>query len=375
MYKLLIVDDDEIVCRGLGRCIPWTQMGIKVVGLVYDGEMALEYVERERPDLVIVDINMPFMDGMEFSTVVRQKYPDMKTILLTAYQEFAYAQKAVQLQVFEYLTKPFTNEEVMAAVKRALRAIEEEREYRGRIRKNPDVFLDSEVRFRTEGFQGELPKLRKQVQECVRQRDFSRMKEEMGKLFERIRKIRPEDGVAVRFLLVELMRAAWEATEDDQVYGEFLQKSSGLLAQIMDTRSSSQLEETAGRHFQYVYEYLESYNTTDIEKRVNQAVKYIRQCYSDPELNLNEVASQVSLSASYLGNSLKKYKNTSYVNLLNQVRIENAKKLLARPSIRTCEVAFLVGFNSSQYFSSCFKKNTGMTPGAFRKQVLSNKKG
>lgn len=201
------------------------------------------------------------------------------------------------------------------------------------------------------------------------------MKEEMGKLFERIRKIRPEDGVAVRFLLVELMRAAWEATEDDQVYGEFLQKSSGLLAQIMDTRSSSQLEETAVRHFQYVYEYLESYNTTDIEKRVNQAVEYIRQCYSDPELNLNEVASQVSLSASYLGNSLKKYKNISYVNLLNQVRIENAKKLLARPSIRTCEVAFLVGFNSSQYFSSCFKKNTGMTPGAFRKQVLSNKKG
>ena len=78
----------------------------------------------------------------------------------------------------------------------------------------------------------------------------------------------------------------------------------------------------------------------------------------------------MNLSSSYLGNSIKKYKQISYVNLLNQIRIENAKKLLLRSDTKTYEVAFLVGFNSSQYFSSSFKKSTGMTPKDFREQYL-----
>lgn len=528
MYKLLIADDDEIVCRGLGSCIPWKKYGIQVVGLVYDGEMALDYVERENPDIVIVDINMPFMDGMEFSYVVRQKYPDIKIILLTAYQEFAYAQKAVQLQVFAYLTKPFTNEEVLETVRRAQQVIEDEQEHRLKIRKNMEVIqeksleeltlygsveeemlansrieeprnyfqvgilylrrirsrgekgtsalvedevalriaadrlregirpkqdcglfvqnsrivlifeyskrsegekireqmtkmmeiagrednvfliggagrichgierlpgsyheasyaveqrfgygnrsviLYSEVQFRTAGFEVELPQIRKKVQEGVQQRDSGKIREEIGKLFEKIRGMTEEDMAAVCFMLVELMRVAWEATEDDQVYEEFLKKSSVLLAEMMTIRSAADLEEAAALHFLRLYEYLDSQSTTDIEKRVNQAVEYIRECYPDPELNLNEVAHHVHLSASYLGNSLKKYKKISYVNLLNQVRIEHAKKLLARTDTKTYEVAFLVGFNSSQYFSSCFKKSTGMTPGAFREQALKN---
>ena len=82
MYKLLIADDDEIICRGLGTCIPWEENNIEITGLVYDGEMALECVEREKPDIVIVDINMPFMDGIEFSYAVRQNYPEIKIIML-----------------------------------------------------------------------------------------------------------------------------------------------------------------------------------------------------------------------------------------------------------------------------------------------------
>lgn len=78
----------------------------------------------------------------------------------------------------------------------------------------------------------------------------------------------------------------------------------------------------------------------------------------------------MNLSSSYLGNSIKKYKQTSYVNLLNQIRIENAKKLLLRTDTKTYEVAFLVGFNSSQYFSSSFKKSTGMTPKDYREKYL-----
>ena len=89
-------------------------------------------------------------------------------------------------------------------------------------------------------------------------------------------------------------------------------------------------------------------------------------------MSLEEVSRFVNLSSSYLGNSIKKYKNVSYINLLNQIRIENAKRLLLKADIKTYEVAFLVGFNSSQYFSSCFKKATGMTPKDFREKYLKH---
>lgn len=64
MYKILIADDDEIICRGLATCIDWKKQDVQVVGTAYDGEMALEQVRSEPPDIVIVDINMPFMDGI-----------------------------------------------------------------------------------------------------------------------------------------------------------------------------------------------------------------------------------------------------------------------------------------------------------------------
>lgn len=526
MYKLLIADDDEIICRGLGTCIPWEKYGIQIVGMVHDGELALECVENERPDIVIVDINMPFMDGIEFSYAVRQKYPEIKIILLTAYKEFAYAQKAVKLQVFEYLTKPFHNDEVIDAAVRAVESIEAEQKYRNKVQKNlaviyekhleeltlygmkegedamssgiksfnhyfqvgivymrrihddwevgqkalideevvlrmaadqlkklvlkrkgchlfvqnsrialvfeyekreegkkikevisllmddigkddrvflvssvgrvyqgaeklptsyqeavyamdqrygygnRSVILYSEIQVRTARFEIEIPAVRKRLQEEVQQRDSAKIRGEIEELFYEISRMKEWNLSSVKFIFVELLGFACEMTEDDRIYEEFLKHSGHLMAKMMVVRNLSELKEIVDRNFSKLYEYLDSQNTTDIEKRLNQAIQYIRANYQDPELNLNEVAQHVNLSTSYLGNSLKKYKETSYINLLNQVRIENAKKLLARSDVKTYEVAFLVGFNSSQYFSSNFKKGTGLTPGAFREQVL-----
>ena len=145
MYKLLIVDDDEVICRGLGSCIPWKEYGIQNVHLAYDGEMALEYVEKEHSDIILADINMPFMDGMEFSMRVRQEYPDIKIILLTAYKEFQYAKKAVQLQIFEYLTKPFTNEEVLEAVLRAIKQLDKEKYFRTEVKMNLELIKEKNL--------------------------------------------------------------------------------------------------------------------------------------------------------------------------------------------------------------------------------------
>ena len=115
-----------------------------------------------------------------------------------------------------------------------------------------------------------------------------------------------------------------------------------------------------------MFEYLKTSNTSENERLVQKALSYIKENYTNPEMNFKEVADSVGLSTSYLSALMKKYGNINYNQYLNEVRIERAKRFLSTPDIKTYEIAFYVGFNSSQYFSSIFKKTVGMTPKEYR---------
>ena len=236
---------------------------------------------------------------------------------------------------------------------------------------NRSMIQYSDIRVKAGEVEIELASVKKDLLEGIQQRDTVKIKSRIHELFRQMHQMKEDTFTADIFCVMELLRFSWERAENPKKYAEFMKQSGSVLAKLMKTHNLAELEEMTERYFLEFYEYLNSQNTTDVEKRINQAVEYIRENYSDPELSLEDVARQVNLSASYLGNCMKKYKQISYVNLLNQIRIENAKKLLSRPDTRSYEVAFLVGFNSSQYFSSCFKKSTGLTPGAYREQVLS----
>ena len=120
-----------------------------------------------------------------------------------------------------------------------------------------------------------------------------------------------------------------------------------------------------------MFEYLKEKNTSENERIVQRALLYIRENYTNPDISFKEVADFVGLSTSYLSTLMKKYGNINYNQYLNDVRIEKAKMFLRNKDIKTYEVAFCVGFNSSQYFSSIFKKITGMTPKEYREMKLN----
>ena len=118
--KVLIVDDEKYVRIGIKGETDWALIGCEVVGEASNGEEALEVAERTRPDLVISDIRMPKMDGIELAQRLMEKYPEIKVIFLTAYSEFEYARQAVRLGVSDYLLKPFQDGELEGAVQRLL---------------------------------------------------------------------------------------------------------------------------------------------------------------------------------------------------------------------------------------------------------------
>ncbi len=120
MTKVLIVDDEKYVRMGIKSDTDWALIGCEVVAEASNGQMGLEMADEYRPDLVISDIRMPKMDGIEMAGKLLEKYPDMKVIFLTAYSEFEYARAAVRMGVSDYLLKPFKDGELEGSIQRLL---------------------------------------------------------------------------------------------------------------------------------------------------------------------------------------------------------------------------------------------------------------
>ena len=112
MYTLLLVDDEEEVTRIIAKKVKWNDLGFSVTGHANNGLKALEMLEEMQPDVVMTDIRMPYMDGLELCGQIREKYPATKLVLFTGFDDFEYAKEAVHLEIEEYVLKPLNAAEI-----------------------------------------------------------------------------------------------------------------------------------------------------------------------------------------------------------------------------------------------------------------------
>ncbi len=119
MHTVVIVDDEMIVSRGLSEKVDWRQLDCQVVGIGSNGLEGKSLIDRFRPDIVITDIKMPGMNGLDLAQYVRESYPESVTILLSGYTEFDYARTALRHQVFDYLLKPVDLEDLKRCIGKA----------------------------------------------------------------------------------------------------------------------------------------------------------------------------------------------------------------------------------------------------------------
>lgn len=126
LYKIMLVDDEEEVRKSIIKKIDWEDTGFEVVGDAENGEDALEKLELWEPDVVFTDIRMPYMDGLALTEKIRQRFPSMKVAIFSGFDDFEYAQRAIQLNVTEYILKPVNVEEMTAILKKIRRNLDEE---------------------------------------------------------------------------------------------------------------------------------------------------------------------------------------------------------------------------------------------------------
>ena len=124
MYRVILVDDERLIIRGLSTVVPWGDLGCEVAGTAHDGAAGLELIRRLRPDIVMTDIRMPNMDGLTMLAAIRSEFPEIQMCVLTAYRDFDYARKALTLGVCRYLLKPSDLEELKEAIRQMVSRLE-----------------------------------------------------------------------------------------------------------------------------------------------------------------------------------------------------------------------------------------------------------
>ncbi len=262
MYRVVVIDDEKIVNEGLCRFIANTDLELTLAGNAFNGEDGLKLCDEVHPDIVITDIRMPGMTGVEMVGELSKKDYHVSVIAISAYSVFSYLQALIKHPiVIDYLLKPINKNELYSTLSRAVD-----------VRKNIGDYKD-----------------------------------------------------------IFITRDAIENTDAKPVL-------------IKDNVVANPV--------------------------VRKIIKHIENNYADTELTLAKMAELYAISPNHLSLCFKMETGVGFTVFLRNIRIEKAKSFLSDLSIKVYEVAELVGFEDSKYFTKVFKTATGMTPKHYRQSCI-----
>ncbi|MEK4359305.1 response regulator [Paenibacillus sp. FSL M7-1455] len=394
LYQVLIADDEPIIREGIIDAVDWLGLGMEVAAEAEDGEEALEIAQRIHIDLVLVDMNMPIMDGIAMMKKLKELQPACRFVIITGHDEFAYAQEAIRLGVKDYILKPVNADhlrEVLQSVKDEL----DELHVRDRYLKKASEQIEKNIpllreRFCREWIQGFVDE-----SEAMEQLEFlglpSRPPAQIGV-------VRWPETSANQPLMKEGERQLFLFAIEN-IVSELVQHTSHLLFRehtgligicLWDeapVETAAEIEQAVQNflkiavhvHFERVKEgpsaAAEAYDAcrdavfkeAQLSPLVRRARQLIQEQYGRPELTLESFASSLQVSPVYLSRMLKKELGTSFVGFLTQTRIRKAVQLLNSTPMTMYEIAEQVGYESQHYFSTAFKKVMGVSPNRYRK--------
>jgi two-component system, response regulator YesN len=401
MWKVLIADDEPKIRRGLRSLIARCGDDLEVVGEAEDGEMAFSMAIESEPDILLIDVRMPFRGGLDLIEGLNSALPGRIVIIVSGHDEFEYAQAAVKLQVFDYVLKPVDAALFIAAIEKAKAELEARRE------------TGKYVTWAREQLERNLPVLRERFLRDWATGSLSRTEVEENLAFLRIELAAPATLIAARFAersasgvsaaetgralaLVAMRTVMQEALpagasyvfEDDTETVLGIAPSMGneeLIALVdrIEQRATEQVyqvpsvatrpvpELVSGLCDAYEEVRAELADGGNCEAFVVLARNYVDKHYWNPDVCLEDAAAELQISPGYLSRLMKRETGFSFVEYLNRIRIKKATVLMSDPSAKAFEVAERVGYRSQHYFSRAFKKVTGTSPTDHRKGAPS----
>lgn len=408
MYQLLIVDDEEDIRRGMARGIPWEQWGFLVTGQAENGEEAVRLVEEKKPDVVLSDIRMPKMDGIELMQYLHENNPEIKIIILSGYNDVEYLNMAIRNQVTEYLLKPTDIDEFEALFHRLKKTLDEEGKKREELellkvtaRQNKELSYGRVLANLLEGYVG-----------GEEEYGWKQEMEDHGINFNccilAVFDIQVPDGNSGEIYQIKQRVIRYCNSRDMEWEQHFFLHRDGNAVGIITLKESgsaeeelcaicSQLEEIQGeigdlygpalRHgisevckgeeeLPAIYKAArERLSSAELEVLGNQkktgmlvtSVRdYLDQEYCSNSVSLEAAADRFRKNPAYLSKVFKRETGFNFSDYITQKRMAKSKLLLKDMSLKIYEIAEMTGYADASNFIKVFKKHFGMSPNEYR---------
>lgn len=340
MYKLLLVDDEPIIREGLERMIDWEKLDLKLTASCPNAIAALDSMTDDMPDILLTDIRLPGMTGLELVQRAVTLHPMLQSVVLSGYDTFQYAQQALRYGVIEYLLKPCSKQELEDALLRACHAIDRQRK--------KVLYLYDERRQRVKALVETFDHLRESDLEA------DALKKQVGELVKTV-----EDPSLLQETLIALVT--------DRMGSGQTEWGMNVITDALRDRGS--LEELITRSLLRLRKEGNAARSNDF---VQQMIAYMNAHYADESLTLQYIADNaVYMNADYIGREFTRAVGQKFSSYLLSVRMEHAKTLMQEdPSLHSYEIAEKVGLGENpHYFSQLFRKYTGETPKNYRRQL------
>ena len=408
MYKVFLVEDEIVVREGIRNDIPWEQTPYSLAGEAPDGETALAMIHDVKPDIIITDIRMPFMDGLTLSRIVKKSLPWIKIIILSGHDEFEYAREAISIGVEEYLLKPVSSRDMLKTLDKIAGHINKEKEnlqnienLKAQVRSSADMLRDkwlsdfingriSPAEAIEQGRELNIDLLARSWIAALKaaeggEHDLSEFPEINGDMFLiRLRYAEEKDIDAIireytktldnnfdemtaYFILGEIVVAASKIVEElDGSLKEIVPFSleKGVIRSMIASRSAF-IEKLAAL-LTAVIEYRNAHIKGRFRKVVVKAREYINRHFASGNISLYSTASYVGISPNHLSAVFAHETGEKFIEYLTRIRLEKAMQLLQNTAMKSADIAFETGFNDPHYFSHIFKKNVGVSPREYR---------
>ena len=367
MIKVFLVEDETIIRQGIKNNIDWRSNGFELVGEAGDGEYAYPMILKSQPDILLTDVKMPFMDGLELSRLVKKALPRTKIFVISGYNELDYAKEAIKIGISDYLLKPVTSASLMDALKKVSDQIFEEQE-NSRLLERYFINYEKYMAFPDKSDYSGVD--RKLIRNFLKTGNIEECGIFIDEYFEAV-----GEGNYMSLLLRQYM------TMD--IFYCVLEFIKSLNAQELNTQPEltdlkrvTKAIEKADTTMEYLKE-LFTFALTVRDKNsgdrygllIREAQEYIAENYGNSDFSLNMIAGYIGVSPSYFSSIFKQGTGQSFIEYLTKVRIDRACELLRCTTLRTSEIGEQVGYNDPHYFSTAFKKIMGQSPKEFKTRV------
>ncbi|MEI3337044.1 MAG: response regulator [Clostridium sp.] len=340
MYKVLFVDDDETIGFIVSKMKVWENSNFKITRYAQNGKEALLVLEKESFDLIITDIRMPIVDGLELLENIRKRGDKTFLVLASTYSEFEYAKRGLQNGAIDYIIKPITEEnlkELFIRVEKLLKEKEDKpketnlKVSKDRIDKWYNLFINLE----------ETPKNLK------------------DKYLKELNDIVKEEKVIFSELLFE---GIWEKIV--KVF-PWLVKLENIEFLFKEESFEKEVEEKIYN----IQEIVKKYKLNNYDSLINNVSEVILKNIGKDKL-LDIISEELQLSKDYIGKLFKNKIGITLNEYSTILKMEYGKKLLNGSNKKVYEISEELGYSTVDYFSKLFKNYTGLTPVQYRKKAL-----